>query len=136
MKTVGYLFMAIRVVECSSNTQFYESWIFCLFTSWVFFPDKSFKLISKYTQKANITRYIKKKNTLQHLKLGKLKFGIPKIGIWVFDELNKIIDSDLLTVASQWNFAVWPLCTTMAWGMLVMSGMMSSIGDSFPLSSS
>ena len=35
----------------SSNTQFYESRIFCLFTFWVFFPDKSFKLISKYTQK-------------------------------------------------------------------------------------
>ena len=33
----------------SSNTQFYESRIFCLFTFWVFFPDKSFKLI--YTQK-------------------------------------------------------------------------------------
>ena len=32
----------------SSNTQFYESRIFCLFTFWVFFPDKSFKLISKY----------------------------------------------------------------------------------------
>ena len=36
---------------CSSNTQFYESWIFCLFTYWVFFPDKSFKWVSKYTQK-------------------------------------------------------------------------------------
>ena len=31
----------------SSNTQFYESQIFCLFTFWVFFPDKSFKLILK-----------------------------------------------------------------------------------------
>ena len=35
----------------SSNTQFYESRIFCLFTFWVHFPDKSFKLIKKYTQK-------------------------------------------------------------------------------------
>ena len=35
----------------SSNTQFYESRIFCLLTFWVFFPDNSFKLISKYTQK-------------------------------------------------------------------------------------
>ena len=35
----------------SSNTQFYESRIFCLFIFWVFFPDKSFKLISKCTQK-------------------------------------------------------------------------------------
>ena len=45
------------------------------------FPDKSFKLISKYTQKMPIyvTRYIKK-TTLQHLKLGKLKFGLRKIG--------------------------------------------------------
>ena len=33
----------------SSNTQFYKSRIFSLFTFWVFFPDKSFKLISKYT---------------------------------------------------------------------------------------
>ena len=35
----------------SSNTQFYESRIFCLFTFWVFFPDKSCKLVSKYTKK-------------------------------------------------------------------------------------
>ena len=53
-----------------------------LFTFGVFFPDKSFRLISKYTKNDNITRYIKKKrkNTLQHLKLGILKFGIRKIG--------------------------------------------------------
>ena len=31
----------------SLNTQFCEFWIFCLFTFWVFFPDKSFKSISK-----------------------------------------------------------------------------------------
>ena len=66
----------------SSNTQFYESKIFCLFSFWVFFPDKSFKLISKYTQKCqNNSLYQKeKKNTLEHLKLGKVKFGIRKIG--------------------------------------------------------
>ena len=41
----------LNILFTSLNTQFYESWIFCLFTFWVFFPDKSFKLISKYTQK-------------------------------------------------------------------------------------
>ena len=35
----------------SSNTQFCESQIFCLFTFRVFFPDESFELISKYNQK-------------------------------------------------------------------------------------
>ena len=35
----------------SSNTQFYESWIFCLFSFLSILLDKSFKLISKYTQK-------------------------------------------------------------------------------------
>ena len=35
----------------SLNTQFYDSRIFCLFTFWVFFPNKSNKLISKYIQK-------------------------------------------------------------------------------------
>ena len=43
--------LSIIISFRSSNTQFYESRIFCLFTFWVFFPDKSFKLISKYTQK-------------------------------------------------------------------------------------
>ena len=36
----------------SSNTQFYESQIFCLYTFWVFFPDKSFKLKFGYSEKA------------------------------------------------------------------------------------
>ena len=41
------------------------------------------------SKKAKITNYNKKKKTtLQHLKLGELKFGIQKN--WVFDELNKI----------------------------------------------
>ena len=40
---------------------------------------------------ANVTRYVKKKekNTLQHLRLGKLKFEIHNY--WVFDELNGIL---------------------------------------------
>ena len=46
---VRFLFTFISF--SSSNTQFYESRIFCLFTFWVFFPDKSFELTSKYTQK-------------------------------------------------------------------------------------
>ena len=68
----------------SSDTQFYESRFFCLFTFWVFFPDKSFKLISKYTQNCQYNSlYKKEKITLQPLKLGKLKFEIRKIGlIW------------------------------------------------------
>ena len=33
------------ILFSSLNTQFYESRIFCLFTFWVFFPDKNFKLI-------------------------------------------------------------------------------------------
>ena len=60
----------------SSNTQFYEVRIFCLFTFWVFFPDKSFRSISRYTQKCPYLLKRKKK----HLKLGILKFGIHKIG--------------------------------------------------------
>ena len=53
-----------------------------MFTFWVFFPGKSFKLISKYTQKCQYSNslYQKEKNTLQHLKLEKLKFGICRIG--------------------------------------------------------
>ena len=39
----------IDISFISSNAQFYESLIFCWF--WAFFLDKSFKLISKYTQK-------------------------------------------------------------------------------------
>ena len=48
---VFYLSVFIIISFSSSNSQFYESQIFCLFTFWVFFPDKSFILISKYTQK-------------------------------------------------------------------------------------
>ena len=35
----------------SSNIQFHKFWIFFLFTLWVFFPHKSFKSMSQYTQK-------------------------------------------------------------------------------------
>ena len=48
----------------SSNTQFYESPIFCLFTFWVFFPYKSYKSISKYTQKCQYNHLYLKKKTL------------------------------------------------------------------------
>ena len=48
---VFYLSVFIIISFSSSNSQFYESQIFCLFTFWVFFLDKSFILISKYTQK-------------------------------------------------------------------------------------
>ena len=34
----------------------------------------------KYIKNANVTDHSKNKNTLQHFKLGKLKFGIRKIG--------------------------------------------------------
>ena len=64
----------------SSKTQFYESQIFCLFTFWGFFPDKSFKLMSKCTQKCQYNLLFQKENTLQHLKLEKLKSRIYKIG--------------------------------------------------------
>ena len=48
----------------SSNTQFYESRILWLFTFWVFFPDRGFKLISKYTQKCQYNSLYKMKKTL------------------------------------------------------------------------
>ena len=56
----------------SSNTQFYKSWIFCLFTFWVFFPNKSFRLISKYNQKCQY-------NTLNW---GNWNSGFVKLGVW------------------------------------------------------
>ena len=47
----------------------------------IFFVDFYFKSISKYTRKCQYNLlYKKEKNTLQHLRLGKLKFGICKIG--------------------------------------------------------
>ena len=54
--------------------------IFCLFTFWILFPHKSFKLISKCTQKCQYNLLFQKENTLQHLKLEKLKSRIYKIG--------------------------------------------------------
>ena len=46
-----YLVCDINISFSSSDTQFYESWIFCLFTFRVFLLGKSFKLILQYTQK-------------------------------------------------------------------------------------
>ena len=60
---VKFLILCISSFS-SSNTQFHEFRIFCLFTFLVSFPDKSFKLISKYTQIANITGYVKKTQRL------------------------------------------------------------------------
>ena len=65
----------------SSNPQFYESRISCLLTFWVFFPNKSFKLISKYTQKCQYKSLYQKEKKMQHLKFGKLKFRIRKLGV-------------------------------------------------------
>ena len=45
----------------SSNTQSYKSWIFCLFTFWVFFQIKVLNWYQNTPKNANITRYIKKK---------------------------------------------------------------------------
>ena len=67
----------------SSNTQFYESRIFCLFTFWVFSLDKSFKLISKYTQKCQYNfLYWKEKNTLCNtLNWGNWNSGFVILGV-------------------------------------------------------
>ena len=46
----------------------------------IFFQVKVLDWYKNTPKNANITRYIKKKNILHHLKLGKLKFGIRKIG--------------------------------------------------------
>ena len=45
------IFLSSLVLLCSLTSQFYESWIFCLFTFWVFFQNKNFELMSKYIQK-------------------------------------------------------------------------------------
>ena len=46
-----------------------------------YWQDKSFKLRPKYIKKyQHISLHTKNKNTLQHLKFGKLKIGIRKIG--------------------------------------------------------
>ena len=82
LNLVEYGHFSICISFSSSNTRFYESRIFCLFPFWVFFPDKSFKLISKYTQNSNIARYIKKKNTLCNtLNWGNWNSGFVKLGV-------------------------------------------------------
>ena len=77
-------------ISCISFTSYEQPiWIsiFCnkfLFTYFVskYWQDKSFELRPKYIKKCqyNSLHTQKNKNTLQHLKLGKLKFGIRKIG--------------------------------------------------------
>ena len=66
----------------SSNTQFYKTPKFCLFTFWVFFPDKSFKFIFEIHPKMPITVILKrKKNTLCNtLNWGNWNSGFVKIG--------------------------------------------------------
>ena len=66
----------------SPKTQFYESQIFCFLLFEYFFQIKVLNYYQNTPKNANITRYIKKKKEkkLQCLKLGKLKFGIRKIG--------------------------------------------------------
>ena len=82
----------------SSNTQFYESQIFCLFIFGVFYPDKSFKLISKYTQKMPIWLFILKwKKTFRNtLNWGNWNSGFVKLVVhfdWstnIFYHTNKV----------------------------------------------
>ena len=66
----------------SSNTQFYESRIFCLFTFWVFFPDKVLNYYQNTPKNVNITCYIKKKKTLCNtLNWGNWNSGFVKLGV-------------------------------------------------------
>ena len=83
-QNIRWFYYRIFFISFSScNTQFNKSGIFCLFTFWVFFQDKSFKLIPKYTRNANITCYIKKEKkhfaTLQFL--GNWNLGFVKLGV-------------------------------------------------------
>ena len=94
---LGKLKFGIRKIWCSmssSNTQFYKSWIFYLFTFWVFFPDESFKLISKYTLKCQYNSlYKKKKKTLcSTLNWGNWNSGFGKLDVrWAERDTNLII---------------------------------------------
>ena len=97
----------------SSNTEFYESRIFCLFTFWVFFSDKIFKLVSNfsnYIQKwQHNSLYQKEKTLCNTLKLGKLKFGIRKNGCsmsWTRCKFRKKLHTSsswLICWASIWD---------------------------------
>ena len=81
----GFFFSVFIPRSPHSNNQ-YESPIFSnelLFTYFVskYWQDKSFELRPKYIKKCQYNSlHAQKTNTLQHLKLGKLKFGIRKIG--------------------------------------------------------
>ena len=72
-----------KILFSSSNTQFYESWIFCLFTFWVLFQDKSFSLISKYIQKCQYNSlYQKKQKKLGNtFSWGNWNSGFVKLGV-------------------------------------------------------
>ena len=77
----------IQLIE----TQFYESRIVCLFTFWIFSTDKSFKLISKCTQKCqHKTRSTKKKKTLCNTwNWGNWNSGFVKLGFRWAERDNK-----------------------------------------------
>ena len=67
------------ILFSSSNTQFWEYFVCLLFE--YFFQIKFLNWYQNTPKNAKVTRYVKKKkHTLQHLKLGKLKIGIHKIG--------------------------------------------------------
>ena len=80
----GEEYLKTNISFTSSNTQFYESQIFCLFTFWVFFPDKSLELISKCTQKCQYSSlYLIEKNPLCNtLNWGNWNSGFVKLGVW------------------------------------------------------
>ena len=77
-KVVFYLIHLIQTTN--TNLEFLQQFLFTYFVS-KYWQDKSFKLRPKYIKKCQYNSLHKEnKNTLQHLKLGKLKFGIGKIG--------------------------------------------------------
>ena len=57
-----------------------------MFTFWLFFPDKRFKLILKYTH-ANITHYIKKKKKY-FANWGNCNSGFVKLGVQLAERDN------------------------------------------------
>ena len=86
----------------SSNTHFYESWIFCLFTFWVFVPDKSFKLTSKYTQKCQYNSVYWKENPLCNTLNWGNWFGICKIG-YLVSWTRYMFNSFIFSQTSHWS---------------------------------
>ena len=88
----NWLSKHIFISFSSSNTQFYESRIFCLFTFWVFFPEKSFEFISKYTQKCqynSLHEKEKKKTLCNSLNWGNWILGFIKLDVrWAERGIN------------------------------------------------